>query len=107
MTLIVNQSNWNELVEQSSLPVLVDFWAEWCGSCVSVVGPLMDALSHEYNDKIRVVKINVDENPEIAKRYNVRNIPSVLFFKDGEVHDKLVGAIPKSHVVKKIESQFQ
>lgn len=106
MTVMANESNWKALVENNQLPVIVDFWAEWCGSCVSLVGPLMDQMDELYKDRIVVAKVNVDENPSIATRYGVRNVPTILFFKEGQVLDKLVGSVPKNQMIQKIEAQI-
>lgn len=103
MTHKFTDSNFEELVEKADKPVLVDFWAEWCGPC-RMVGPIVSELAEEYKDKVIVGKLDVDSNPDISMKYGIRNIPTVLFFKDGEVADKQVGAVPKSVLAGKLES---
>jgi thioredoxin 1 len=84
---------------------VVDFWAEWCGPC-RAIGPVIEDLSKEYNGKINVGKVNVDHNPEVSINYGITSIPAILFFKNGQMVDKLVGAQPKSNFVKKIEQHL-
>lgn len=84
---------------------VVDFWAEWCGPC-RAIGPVIEDLSKEYNGKIKVGKVNVDHNPEVSINYGITSIPAILFFKNGQVVDKLVGAQPKGNFVKKIEQHL-
>lgn len=103
MTLEFTDSNFEELVLKTDKPVLVDFWAEWCGPC-RMVGPIVSEIGEEYRDKVVVGKLDVDANPEVAMRYGIRNIPTILFFKNGEIADKQVGAVPKSVLAGKIES---
>ncbi len=103
-TLEITQANFAEVVEQSSVPVLVDFWAEWCGPC-KMIAPLIDELSAEVGDKFKVGKVDVTANPELAARFNVRSIPQLLFFKDGEVKDGVTGAIAdKGALLGKLEA---
>ena len=90
---------------QSDKAVLVDFSAEWCGPC-RMVGPVVDEIANEYEGKAIVGKVNVDNNPQISMNYGITSIPAILFIKDGQVVDKLVGAQPKSNFVKKIESHL-
>ena len=101
MTVEVTDSNFDTVVLQSDKPVLVDFWAEWCGPC-RVIGPLVKEISEEYGDKIVVTKLDVDSNPTITNKFNIRNIPTVLFFKNGKVVDKVIGAVAKSALVSKL-----
>ena len=103
MALEVNDVNFEELVMKSDKPVLVDFWAEWCGPC-RMVAPIMEEISHEYEGKALVVKCDVDSSPEVAAKYSIRNIPTVLFFKDGKIADKQVGAVPKNNFVAKLNA---
>lgn len=103
MALEVNDQNFDEVVLQSDKPVIVDFWAEWCGPC-RMVSPILDEISEDYKDKVIVVKLNVDSNPAITVRFGIRNIPTVLFFKNGEISDKQVGAVPKNNFVTKLEA---
>lgn len=90
-------------VLQSNVPVLVDFWAIWCGPC-RAVEPHVDAISQEYAGRAKVVKVDVDQEPELALRYGIQSIPTLLFFKDGKVQDMIVGAVPKQTIVQKLEA---
>ena len=103
MAIEVTDLNFDEKVLKSQMPVLVDFWAEWCGPC-RMMGPLVEELSKEYDGKALVTKMDVDSNAGIAARFGIRNIPTILFFKNGEVVDKQVGAVPKSILSAKIDS---
>lgn len=102
MALEINDANFEELVLQSDKPVLVDFWAEWCGPC-RMVAPIVHELSEEYAGRLVVGKVDVDSNPGIASKFGIRNIPTILFFKDGAVVDKHVGAAPKSTLSAKVQ----
>ena len=84
-------------VIKSERPVLVDFWAEWCGPC-KMIAPILSAIADEYGEELRIVKLNIDENPQMAPRYNVRGIPTLLLFKDGNVAAQQVGAVSKSQL---------
>lgn len=103
MALEVNDGNFDDVVLKSDKPVIVDFWAEWCGPC-RMVGPIIDEISKEYEGKALVTKCDVDNNPGVASKYNIRNIPTVLFFKDGKIADKQVGAVPKNSFVVKLNA---
>lgn len=93
----VSDSTFEEMVLKSELPALVDFWAAWCGPC-RTVGPYVDELADEYAGKIKVTKLNVDDNKETATKYGVRGIPTLMLFKDGQLVDQIVGAVPKSRI---------
>ncbi len=103
MALEINDANFEELVLQSDKPVLVDFWAEWCGPC-RMVGPIVNELADDYAGRLVVGKVDVDSNPGIASKFGIRNIPTILFFKDGAVVEKHVGAAPKTTLAAKVDS---
>jgi len=101
MALEITDESFKELIAGSK-PVVVDFWAEWCGPC-KMIGPTIEELAHEYEDRAIIGKMNVDENDDTPGEYGIRNIPTILFFKNGELVDKHVGAAPKSLLEKKIQ----
>mgnify|MGYP001556575958 CR=1 FL=1 len=103
MVIEGTDANFEEVVLKSDKPVLVDFWAEWCGPC-RMVAPIVEELSEEYKDKAVIGKVDVDNNNAIATKYGIRNIPTILFFKNGEVADKQVGAVPKNVLTGKLDS---
>ena len=103
MTIEVTDANFEEIVLQSDKPVLVDFWAEWCGPC-RMIGPLVSELSDDYKDRAVITKMDVDSNPGTAARFGIRNIPTILFFKGGDIADKQVGAVPKAILAAKIDA---
>lgn len=103
MTVEVNDSNFEEVVLKSEKLVIIDFWAEWCGPC-RMVAPIIEEISEEYEGKVLVTKVDVDTNPGISSKLGIRNIPTVMFFKNGEMVDKLVGAVPKSNFISKLET---
>jgi thioredoxin 1 len=105
MALEITDANFEELVLKSDKPVLIDFWAEWCGPC-RVVGPIVEELSKDYEGKAVVGKVDVDSNPNISMKYGIRNIPTLLVFKNGEIVDKQVGAVPKNILAQKLEAQM-
>lgn len=101
----INDSNFDEVVLKSDKPVLVDFWAAWCGPC-RMVGPVVEEIAGEYSDTAVVGKLDVDNNQDIAIKYGIRSIPALLFFKNGEVVDNVVGAVPKAVLTSKLEAQI-
>ncbi len=102
MIVEVNDSNFEEVVLKSDKLVIIDFWAEWCGPC-RMVAPIIEEISEEYAGKVLAAKVDVDTNPGISSKLGIRNIPTVMFFKDGEMVDKQVGAVPKTNFVSKLE----
>lgn len=101
--LEIKDSNFEELVVKSNIPVLLDFWAPWCGPCRAIT-PIVEELAGEYDGKVLIAKCNVDETTEIPMKFGIRNIPTLLFFKNGEVADKIVGATKKSVIAEKLDS---
>ena len=99
----VSESTWDDEVINSELPVLVDFWAEWCGPC-KMIAPSIHDLALEYDGKLNVAKLDVDSAPNIAMKYRVSSIPALIFFKDGQPVDQVIGAVPKGALKKKIDA---
>lgn len=99
----VDAGNWDAQVLKAPGLVLVDFWAVWCGPC-QMVAPIVEELAQEYGDKLKVVKLNTDENPEVAGQYQIMSIPTIMFFKGGQVVEKLIGARPKRQFKETIDS---
>jgi thioredoxin 1 len=102
MALQLTDANFEEVVIKADKPVLVDLWAEWCGPC-RMVGPIIEEIAKEYEAKAVVGKLDVDSNPTVTTKFGIRNIPTILFFKGGEIVDKQVGAVPKSVIAAKLE----
>jgi thioredoxin 1 len=101
-TRAVTDSTFETEVLKSTRPVLVDYWAEWCGPCRQV-GPVLEEIASEYADKIDIVKLNVDDNPQVVRTYGIMNIPTLTVFKDGQVVKEIVGAKPKSALLRELE----
>lgn len=101
-TTAVTDADFESEIEKHQGLAVVDFWAEWCGPC-RIIAPIVDQLAVEYQGKAKVVKLDVDSNQHTAMKYNVRSIPTVLFFKDGKLVDKVIGAVPRAH----LESKFR
>ena len=103
-TLEITDSNFNDVISKNKT-VLVDFWAEWCGPC-RIIGPIIEELANEYEGKAIIGKLDVDSNQESSVKYGVRSIPTILTFKDGEIVDRQVGAVPKETLTNVIDSQL-
>ncbi len=101
MEVNVNDENFEEEVLNSDMPVLVDFWAPWCGPC-HMVAPIVEEIGKEYEGKLKVCKINIDEAPQTAARYGIMSIPTLGIFKDGQMADSVLGAVPKDVLIEKI-----
>ena len=100
----LNLDNFDNEISSSNIPVLVDFWAEWCGPC-KMLGPILEEISKDLKDKLQVVKVNLDENQDLAMKYSIRSIPTLLLFKKGELIDTKVGLLPKSDLVEWLGSK--
>lgn len=101
----ITDANFAEEVEKSNVPVLIDFWAVWCGPC-RMIAPIVEELAGEYNGKVKIGKLDVDNNPGVATKFGIRSIPTLLLFKDGQLVDQIVGAVPKGHIVDKLKAQL-
>lgn len=101
--LEVTTATWDAEVLNSSGLIMIDFWAVWCGPC-RIIAPTVEELSKEYSGKVKVMKLNTDENPEIASKYKIMGIPTLMFFKDGQKIDQVVGAVPKPQLKSKLDS---
>jgi thioredoxin len=104
-TVKLTQENWKSEVEDSPEPVLVDFWAEWCPPC-RLVGPIVEALAEEYSGRVKVGKLDVDSEPELAGRFGVRSIPTLLLFREGKVVDQRVGAAPREELARFLDAEL-
>jgi thioredoxin 1 len=102
-TIEINETNFESEVLQSTQPVLVDFWAEWCGPC-KMLAPVLDEIAREQVGRAKVAKVNVDENPVLAARYDIQSIPTLLYFANGDVRNQTVGAVSKKRIVSDLEA---
>ena len=100
--LAVTDASFEQEVLKSNTPVLVDFWAEWCGPC-KMIAPILDEIAQEFDGRVKVAKVDVDSNNKTAGRYNIMSIPSLLLFKNGQLVDQIVGALPKSQLASRLE----
>ncbi len=103
--LAATDQNFENEVLKADIPVLVDFWATWCQPC-KMVAPILEELAGEYQGKLKVAKVDVDQNPAVSSKYGIRSIPSLYLFKGGEVVETMVGAVPKQHILKRIEGHL-
>jgi thioredoxin 1 len=99
-------ANFDQEVIKSDIPVLVDFWAVWCGPC-KMIAPLVEELAGEYQGKVKIGKLDVDNNPQVSMTYGIRSIPTLLIFRDGKIADQIIGAVPKQAIAQKLDAQLQ
>ena len=102
-TIKINETNFENEVLKSDQPVLVDFWAEWCGPC-KMLAPVLDEIADEQAGRIKIAKVNVDENPALAQRFGIQSIPTLLYFADGQLRNQLIGAASKKRIVSDLEA---
>jgi thioredoxin 1 len=102
-TVVGTQQNWKHEVEEAGLPVLVDFWAPWCGPC-RMVSPIIDSLGEKHSGKLKIVKVNVDDNRELSEKYGIMSIPTILLFNNGKLVDMQIGAAPAEYFEKLLKS---
>lgn len=104
MAIHLTEENFDQhVLVENNLPVIVDFWAEWCGPC-RMIGPILDELSKEYEGKAVITKVSVDDNPSLTMKYQIKNIPTMLFFKNGQEMDKIIGAANRTSITQKLEA---
>ncbi|MDG1261724.1 MAG: thioredoxin [Flavobacteriales bacterium] len=103
MAVELTDANFEQIALQADQPVMIDFWAEWCGPC-RMVGPIVEEMHGDYEGKAVIAKVNVDENPNISAKFGIRNIPTIIFLKNGEMVDKSVGAVPKNVLTDKMDN---
>ena len=101
-THTITDSNFDDEINNSQLPILVDFWAEWCGPC-KMIAPILDEIAKEYGEKLKICKIDVDSNPDIAPKFGIRGIPTLIMFKDGNAESTKVGAVSKSQLIEFVD----
>jgi thioredoxin 1 len=106
MAIEFTDANFQQEVISSDVPVLVDFWAVWCGPC-KMIAPYVEELAKEYEGKVKVGKVDVDNNPNISMTYGIRSIPTLLIFRDGKIADQIIGAVPKQAIAQKLDAQLQ
>ena len=99
----INEASFDRAVINSPIPVVVDFWAAWCGPC-KMIAPVLNEIAKEHGDRFRVTKVNIDDDPGLQQRFNVRGVPALLFFKGGELKEQIVGVVSKKAIVDKLES---
>ena len=99
----INEASFEKAVIQSPIPVLVDFWAEWCGPC-KMIAPVLQEIAKENGDRFRIAKVNIDDDPALMQKYQIRGVPALLFFQGGELRDQIVGVAAKKQIVDKLEA---
>lgn len=102
MEIILTEENFQKEVLESDIPVLVDFWAEWCAPCL-MIAPAIEEIAQEYSGRLKVGKLNVDENPALATKYSIQSVPTLIIFRGGEIAERITGALPKKALKSKIE----
>jgi thioredoxin 1 len=100
----INDSNFQEIIDTNK-PIMIDFWAEWCGPC-KMIAPVVEEMANDYDGKAVIAKVDVDANPEVSGKFGIRSIPTLLFFKDGEIVDKQIGAVNKTVLSQKLDAQL-